>query len=57
MAQTVATTATNTAKNISEKIIENLKNYSKIIYYTIAIFILIMICFFMSENYRINKVL
>ena len=57
MAQTVATTATKTAKNLSEKIIENLKNYSKIIYYTIAIFVLIMICFFMSENYRINKVL
>ena len=47
----------NTAQNLSEKIIENLKNYSKIIYYTIAIFILIMVCFLMSENYRINKVL
>ena len=48
MAQTVAAKATNTAKNLSEKIIENLKNYSKIIYYTIAIFVLIMINYILS---------
>lgn len=57
MSGQAAPQTSNQVKKLSEKIIENLKNYSKLIYYTIAIFILIMVCFFMSENYRINKVL
>ena len=41
--------------NVAEKLMKTLKNYSKLIFYVIALLVLVIACFLASEGYRVNK--
>ena len=41
--------------NIAQKLAKKLKNMSKLIFYIIALLIIIIVCFLVSEGYRVNK--